>query len=87
MTKPTPRQRDLLRVLLDAPTNGLPPGEIAFRCGYDGRKQPGGGYGRAPMWTGRMLANMPSHWFNIKYERRRTMIKLSFIGEQIAKDA
>jgi hypothetical protein len=51
----TTRQVDFLIVLLGGP---LPPGEIAFRCGYRGRPANHGGAGRAPMWTGRMFHNI-----------------------------
>lgn len=56
----TPAQERLLIALFEAPSGGLPGGDLAVASGYKGRSaSPYGGACRAPMWTGRVLANMP----------------------------
>lgn len=52
----TPAQLRLLNVIADAGSHGVPPGEAAFRAGYKGKGRSGAG--RAPQWTGRVVANM-----------------------------
>lgn len=58
MTKLTDAQFRLLTVLADAGSHGCRPGEAAFRAGYKGKGRSGAG--RAPMWTGRVAARMPT---------------------------
>lgn len=55
--KLTDAQFRLLTVLADAASQGIAPGEAAFRAGYRGKGRSGAG--RAPQWTGRVIMNMP----------------------------
>lgn len=77
----TTRQIDFLIVLLDGP---LPPGEIAFRCGYRGRPANHGGAGRAPMWTGRIIANINQIDRSLLAHTENCRIELTYVGRRLA---
>lgn len=79
--KLTRRQVDFLIVLLDGP---LPPGEVAFRCGYRGRPANHGGAGRAPMWTGRMFRNVNQIKRNLVAHEENCRIGLTYAGRRLA---
>jgi len=79
--KLTPKQRQMLLVLYAA-KQPLPPGEIAFRCGYKGRPANHGGAGRAPMWTGRMIMNLPPGLVG----HTSAGIELTYRGRRVAKE-
>ena len=77
----TKAQKRALAALIDGP---LPAGAAAERAGYSGRMgSPYGGAGRAPMWWGRMMKNMPDGLIQVSFHGPSKRYELTVEGRKV----